>query len=234
MALLRSRGLPAAGRDLSSSLSKTEDLNRAISNFQFFFILPVLHSSLLPEAYCSKIEPSMEERKLRRGPHRRSERLPAQMPVQLAGADETGQQFTENSETLTLSQHGASILSKRKFRPNHRITIRRPDTGKEAQVRIAGRIGDRVEGYVYAVEFVDPQANLWDMEFPSAPDLGETEDLAFLVCGCCGKSEAVQLGESKLADFEQAHGVLLYCIQCQAMTRWMQSDEPPPGDRRGA
>jgi len=36
----RSRGLPAAGRDLSSSLSKTEDLNRAISNLKS--LLPYL------------------------------------------------------------------------------------------------------------------------------------------------------------------------------------------------
>ncbi|HUJ33535.1 MAG TPA: PilZ domain-containing protein [Candidatus Acidoferrum sp.] len=175
----------------------------------------------------------MPERKLRRGPRRRSERLPAQIPVQLAGASETGQEFTENSQTLTLSQHGASILSKRKLMPNQQMTIRRLDTGKEARVRVAGRIGDRAEGYVYSVEFVDLQANLWETEFPSTPDPDETEDLAFLVCGCCGKREAVQLGESKLADFELAHGVLLYCIQCQAMTRWMQrSEDAAPGDRR--
>jgi len=56
----------------------------------------------------------MQERNLRRGPRRRSERLPAQILVQLAGATETGQEFMENSHTLTLSQCGASILSKRK------------------------------------------------------------------------------------------------------------------------
>ena len=46
----------------------------------------------------------MHERKLRRGRRRRSERLSAQIPVQLAGATETGQQFMENAQTLTLSQ----------------------------------------------------------------------------------------------------------------------------------
>jgi len=91
---------------------------------------------------------------------------------------------------------------------------------------VAGKIGDRIEGYVHAVEFVDPQVNLWETEFPSTSDLDEPDDRISLVCGCCGKFEAVQLGESKLEDFEVAHGVLLYCMQCQAMTRWMQrSDE---------
>lgn len=168
----------------------------------------------------------MHERKLRRGRRRRSERLSTQIPIQLAGGTETGQQFIENAQTLTLSQCGASILSKRQLIPNQEMIIRRLDTGKEARVRVAGRIGDRIEGYVYAVEFVDPQVNLWETEFPSTSDLDEPDDRVFLVCGCCGKFEAVELGESKLEDFEVAHGVLLYCMQCQAMTRWIQrSDE---------
>jgi hypothetical protein len=150
----------------------------------------------------------MQERKLRRGRRRRSERLSAQILVQLAGATETGQQFIENAQTLTLSEGGASILSKRKLIPTQEIIIRRLDTGKEARVRVAGRIGDRIEGYVHAVEFVDPQVNLWETEFPPASDLGEPCDRVFLACGCCGKFEAVELGESKLEDFEVGHGVL--------------------------
>jgi hypothetical protein len=164
----------------------------------------------------------MEDRKLRRGPHRRSERLPAQLPIELTGATEKGEEFKEKSETSTLSQYGAAILSKRKLMANHEITVRRLDTGKEARARVAGRIADRNEGYVYVVEFVDPQANLWETEFPTPPDLDETDDRVFLACRCCGKVEAVQLGDQKLGDFELRHGVLLYCIQCQAMTRWMQ------------
>jgi hypothetical protein len=164
----------------------------------------------------------MEERKLRRGPRRRSERLSIQIEIQLAGASETGQQFLESTQTLTLSQCGASILSKRKLSPEGEMIVRRLDTGKDARVRVAGQIGNRSEGYVYAVEFVDPRANLWETEFPPTSDLDKTDDLVYLVCGCCQNSEAVQLGEPKLGDFEAEHGVLLYCMRCQAMTRWMQ------------
>ena len=172
----------------------------------------------------------MHERKLRRGHRRRSERLSAQIPVQLAGDAGTGQEFLENSQTLTLSQHGASILTQRNLKPNQKMTIRRVDTGKESKVRVAGKIGDRDEGYVYAVEFLDSQANLWETDFPPAADLGETDDLIFLVCGCCGKSESVNLGEPRLVGFEATHGILLYCIQCQAMTRWMQQADDSAAD----
>jgi hypothetical protein len=172
----------------------------------------------------------MQERRLRRGHRRRSGRLSVQILIQFAGITETGQEFLENSETLTLSRYGASILSKRKLIPKQEIIIRRSDTGKEARVRIAGKIGDRSEGYVYAVEFVDQQVNLWEIEFRSTSDFNETDDPLFLVCGCCGKSESVQLGEPKLRGFEAAHGVLLYCIQCQAMTRWMQQSDDATTD----
>jgi hypothetical protein len=158
--------------------------------------------------------------------------LSARMPVQLAGVAETGQEFLVNSQTLTLSKCGAAILSKRKLIPEHELIIRRLDTGKEARARVVGKIGERTEGYVYALEFVDPQANLWETEFPSAPDLNEPDELVYLVCGCCGNSEAVQLGEPKFADFEVAHGVLLYCIRCQAMTRWMRRSDEDKTDGR--
>jgi hypothetical protein len=130
----------------------------------------------------------MHERKLRRGHRRRSERLSAQIPVQLAGDAGPGQEFLENSQTLTLSQHGASILTQRNLKPNQKMIIRRVDTGKESKVRVAGKIGDRDEGYVYAVEFLDPQANLWETDFPPATDPGETDDLRI------GKSRGAQIG----------------------------------------
>jgi hypothetical protein len=60
------------------------------------------------------------------------------------------------------------------------------------------------------------------MEYFSAPNSGGTEDVVLLVCMCCQTSEVVRPKEPKLSDFEVAHGVLLYCSQCQAMTRWKQ------------
>jgi hypothetical protein len=164
----------------------------------------------------------MQERKLRRGRRRRSERLCARLPLQLIGASATGLQFLENTETLTLSQFGASILTRQKLMPAQEVIIRRLDTNTEARVRIKGKIGERTDGCVYAVEFVDSKANLWEIEFATSFDLDKPEDLVFLVCNCCRNCEAVHLGESSFGEFETVHGVLLYCMHCQAMTRWMR------------
>ena len=60
------------------------------------------------------------------------------------------------------------------------------------------------------------------MNPPSTPDSDGTEELVFLVCMCCQTSEVARSKEHQLGDFETAHGVLLYCSHCQAMTRWMQ------------
>ena len=167
----------------------------------------------------------MHARKLRRGRRRRSERHSAQIPIQLTGAAEACEALLENSQTLMLSKHGASILSQRRLGPKQELIVRRLDTGKEAKVRVAGKIADRVDGFIYVVEFVDPEVDFWEIEFAPPSDFAEVGEFIYLVCGCCGTSEAVQLGEPKLKGFEAAHGMLLYCIQCQAMTRWMQSSE---------
>lgn len=60
------------------------------------------------------------------------------------------------------------------------------------------------------------------MEFRSTPEFDGTEDVVLLVCMCCQTSEIVRPKEPRLSDFEVAHGVLLYCSNCQAMTRWKQ------------
>jgi PilZ domain len=173
----------------------------------------------------------MPERSLRRGRRRRSERIPAEIHLRITSTSTTDQPFTEDARSLTISRHGASILCQRKLAAGEDLLITRLDTGKQASARVAGMIADRADGYVYALEFTHPQIDLWETEFPRASDSDETSDRVFLVCGCCGKVEAVQFGDSKLGRFEMTHGVLLYCIQCQAMTRWKQHPEDaPPGE----
>src|ERR1022692_714642 len=88
---------------------------------------PEIFSHLNRNDDCWNIALSMPERKLRRGRRRRSGRLSAQIPVQLAETSDTGQQILENTRTLMLSQCGASILSKRKLIPEREMMIRRLD-----------------------------------------------------------------------------------------------------------
>ena len=157
---------------------------------------------------------------------RRSGRVTATIAIQLAGADTLGQQFLEDSRTLTLSRFGASIFSARKLAPEQEIILRRTDTNKEADVHIVGMISEEPGGYIYAVGFVDPEADLWEIEFPTTTNPAVTGNCILLVCSSCHSSKVVPLGELAFGVFDVEQGVLQYCKQCRVSTKWV----PGPGE----
>lgn len=157
---------------------------------------------------------------------RRSGRVSATIAIQLAGADTLGQQFLEDSKTLTLSRFGASIFSARKLAPEQEIILRRTDTNKEADVHVVGMIREEPGGYIYAVGFVDPEADLWEIEFPTTTNPAAIGNCLLLVCSSCHSSKVVPLGELAFGVFDVEQGVLQYCKRCHVSTKWV----PSPGE----
>jgi len=155
----------------------------------------------------------------------RSGRVSATIPIQLVGADTLGHQFLEDSKTLTLSRYGASIFSTSKLAPEQEIIIRRKDTNKEAEVHVVGMIREESGGHIYAVGFVDPDANLWEIEFPEIADPAVSGNCVLLVCSACDSSKAVPLGELAYGVIDVNQGVLQYCKKCRVSTKWI----PAPG-----
>lgn len=152
-----------------------------------------------------------------------SGRVSATIPIQLVGADTLGQQFLEDSKTLMLSRYGASIFSARKLAPEQEIIIRRTDTNKEADVYVVGLIREESGGHVYAVGFVDPQTDLWEIEFPTTTNPAVAGNCILLVCSACQSSKAVSLGELAYGIIDVDQGVLQYCKQCRVSTKWIPS-----------
>jgi hypothetical protein len=145
--------------------------------------------------------------------------VPAAIRIQLGEIGDTGQPFMENTQTLMLSKYGASIFSQQRFNPGQELFIRRVDTGNELAARVVGKIGQQSDAAVYAVEFADSAANFWKIEFHSSTE-AETAREMFLLCRCCLNGESVPFGEKQWSAFEAVHGVLFYCMHCEAMTRW--------------
>jgi hypothetical protein len=157
---------------------------------------------------------------------RLSGRVSATIPIQLAGADTLGQQFLENSKTLTLSRYGASIFSTRKLAPEQEIIIHRTDTNKEADVYVVGMIREESGGHIYAVGFVDPEADLWEIEFPTTTNPAVAGNCILLICSACHSSKVVPLGELAYGIIDIDQGVLQYCKKCRVSTKWI----PSPGE----
>jgi hypothetical protein len=100
---------------------------------------------------------------------RRSGRLSKQVPIVPVGSDAQGKFFSENTQTVVLSQHGAGILFRFKLLPEQELNSRCLDSNLEAEIRIVGEIasGDNID--TCGVAFLAEQHNFWQVEFPAPP-----------------------------------------------------------------
>ena len=163
---------------------------------------------------------------------RRSGRIAKQIPIILSGPDVVGRYFSEETKTLLLSLHGASVLSRHKLVPEQELFLRMVTSGRETEVRICGEIGEREDGHIYGVSFVDSKLDFWGIEFPPPERL--TKDLIpfTLECTGCHRQSSVQMDATELDVYAVNEGALRYCSHCAASTVWKITAEaapvPPP------
>ena len=97
---------------------------------------------------------------------RSSSRIPKEIPILLIGSDLGGKVFSEPTNTVLLSLHGAGIVSHHKLSPEQELILRCPDRNIEAEIRVVGQLGSQQGIYTYGVAFVDPILKFWDIDFP--------------------------------------------------------------------
>jgi hypothetical protein len=98
-------------------------------------------------------------------------RISKELPILLIGDDLGGTVFSERTNTVVLSFHGAGVLSKHKLSPEQELILRWSDRNKETEIRVVGQIGSHNGVHTYGVAFVDPNLNLWEMDFPPVSEL---------------------------------------------------------------
>ncbi|HYL63527.1 MAG TPA: PilZ domain-containing protein [Candidatus Methylomirabilis sp.] len=160
---------------------------------------------------------------------RRSGRIAKELPIVLLGTDTLGKVFSEETHTVVLSRHGAGIASRYKVAPDEVLTLRLPDSAKEAEVRLVGQIGGEPGHYIYGLAFADPDLEFWPMEFPPPePDERPGEKLPF-ECSLCGRRQKfAQRGIEE--DVYAVNGfVLRFCPDCGTTTRWKKAEGEPVG-----
>ncbi len=99
---------------------------------------------------------------------RRSPRKVASIPVRLS-CDKLGSAWEEETQTLLLSRHGASLRSGHAAKPGEPVQLVRLDTGQEVQARVAWQRPAENNGLRIGIEFVDCE-NFWGL------DWGEVEE----------------------------------------------------------
>ena len=164
---------------------------------------------------------------------RRSDRVSISIPVEVFGADFSGEHFVEQSRTVLVSRHGATVVMSRKLGPDLELILRRPGTKKEALVRVVGQIGGQHDGYIYGLALMDQNVNLWNIYFPALTEGQSAVGRALLQCGRCKNREIVYMDEVEAEVYEANLCLQRSCSQCGHSSIWKAvpgelMDEPPP------
>ena len=156
---------------------------------------------------------------------RRSSRIPRVIGILLVGSDMEGKMFSEETNTVLLSRHGAGIVSHYKLSPEQELILRRLDTDKEAEIRIVGQIGMEEDVYTYGVAFLDSTENFWGIKFPPASEAEQEARFANLECSGCHARETVEQSDLEADVYLVNEGIVRYCKQCGSSTFWKRASE---------
>ena len=164
---------------------------------------------------------------------RRSSRIPKEIAILLVGSDMEGKVFSERAKTVLLSRHGAGIVSKKVRSAEQELILRRLDTDKEAEVRVVGQLGAHGESYTYGVAFLNPEVDLWDIQFPPMTESERKESRVLLQCSSCKSCETVQHSDLESDVYLVNEGIVRFCQSCGTSTFWKRAieeiDEPARG-----
>jgi predicted nucleic acid-binding Zn-ribbon protein len=164
---------------------------------------------------------------------RRSSRIPKEIGILLVGSDMEGKMFSEQTKTVVLSRHGAGIVSQYALSAEQELILRRLDTNKEAEVRVVGNLGAHGKSYTYGVAFLNPETDLWGIQFSSMTDSEKEASRVLLQCSGCKAREMVQQSDLESDVYLVNEGIVRACRSCGSSTFWRRpiddsGDEPLP------
>src|ERR1700722_5718749 len=151
---------------------------------------------------------------------RRSGLIAKEIAIVLLGTDTTGKVLCEETKTVVLSRHGAGVISRYRFSPDELLTLRLPDSSKEAEIRLVGQIGGEPGRYIYGVTFVDPDPHFWPMDFPPPESFESVGSSAVLECSLCQERQNVEQHEVEEDVYSVNGNILRFCENCGRSTPW--------------
>lgn len=157
---------------------------------------------------------------------RRTDRVSLTLLLEASGRDVHGQDFKDSSRTLLINRTGAVIVLDRDLQAEAQIHLRRQaptEAHRESNVRIVGQFGRQKDGYLYGVEILDDQKDLWGIEFPPISDSSEAVARMLLECSYCRNREVAYLNDVELQGFEANRGIARHCKTCGVPSIWTQA-----------
>jgi PilZ domain len=78
---------------------------------------------------------------------------------------------------------------------------------------------------------LNPQDNLWDVEFPCLTGSENAVARALLQCWRCQRQEVIHFNEIEFEVFDSNQSIQRFCNSCSARTLWKHDSQEPRGDR---
>ena len=156
---------------------------------------------------------------------RGSDRVSLIVLLEASGTDSHGENFHEPAKTLLLSRHGAVIVLGRELKPEQQIQIRRKaptESHRHSAIRIIHQMGQQRDGYLYSVEILDHEVDMWGVDFPAVSEGSEAVARMLLECTYCRQREVAYLNELELRAFESNRGIARHCKKCNVPSIWIQ------------
>jgi hypothetical protein len=173
--------------------------------------------------YTMNSLPTPADRKPSPGFMRRSDRVALAVPIQVRGTDSHGQSFNEKTQTLVISRYGAVMDSARLLNTGQQLAIRCIGTGKEAAARVVEQLEARAGSYLYGVEIISHQANLWEINFPLITDTEMAAARMLLECSRCLQCDLAYLNLGEIEIFQKNQCVSRPCERCNNITVWIHA-----------
>lgn len=157
---------------------------------------------------------------------RQSDRVALRVNLEAAWFCNDGTVKKEAAHTLLVSRNGGVLRLQEKLYAGQEITLHRKlggDQIKSAHARIVAEIDHEPEGFLYAVAILEPQADFWDIEFPSLHVSEEALARLLMECSFCQRREVVYLNEMELKSFEIRRCIARVCKYCDAPSIWIET-----------
>lgn len=165
-------------------------------------------------------------------PSQLTSQIPIVIPIHVFGTEITGRDFMEATETRMVGPKEAVIVLNHKMAPLQQVTIRNVVTGAEATARIIGQLGGAPDARLHGVALLDPDVNLWTMNFPPALASKPPRAPLHLECSACGGREQAALTRIERDVFHAGGCLSRHCPRCSEATVWRLAPSDPPAAKR--
>jgi hypothetical protein len=166
---------------------------------------------------------------------RQSDRVSFRMPVEASWTASDGAAVKHIAETLLVSRNGGVLRMDEKLTAGQEITLRRMegDLVRTTRARVMAEIDQEPDGFLYAIQIMEPRADFWDIDFPAPYKADEALARLLMECGFCQRREVVYLNEMELKSFEVRKCVARLCKHCDTPSIWIEAQSDIKAQEKG-